>query len=298
VSTVLDSHAWEQLCLSLLAVRYGDGLQRVPAARRGDLGIEAFCSDGAAFQCYAPLEPLTPNERYRKHRGKLTQDVGKLTTNEAELNTLLEPVVLSRYVFMVPEWDDRRLLEHAQAKAAELRASGLAFLTTDFRIVIHTADDYPLERAALTSAGVMEVGIDVSTPVPEEQESWMAENQPLVAVLDEKLAHLPMNPISLQGLRSQVLSSYLMGQAYLDRLYADHPELWETVESRLRARESYLAGETALDDSPAQTVIRTTLREVEAELKENIPSLGVGARTIAWGATSDWLLRCPLKIVS
>src|SRR5437667_369278 len=57
--SVADSHAWEQKCKQLLAIRYRDELQLIDASRAGDLGLEAFTRDSAcAFQCYAALEPL------------------------------------------------------------------------------------------------------------------------------------------------------------------------------------------------------------------------------------------------
>jgi hypothetical protein len=104
--SVGDSHEWEEKCKQLLAIHYGDDLQLIDASRSGDLGLEAFTQQSCrGFQCYAPLEPLSTQERYEKHRDKLTQDLGKLEKNQDALVIILGTTRLKRYVFMVPRFD-------------------------------------------------------------------------------------------------------------------------------------------------------------------------------------------------
>src|SRR5215204_4061018 len=134
---------WEAYCLLLIQRRYGaDEVQRVPAKHGGDLGIEAFTFSGLAFQCYAAEEPLSTRERYEKQRDKLTVDLAKLEKKQSELRALLGPVLIRRYIFMVPLFNSGKLIQHCTAKAAEYRAKRLPHLDPDFRIVVVTEDDY------------------------------------------------------------------------------------------------------------------------------------------------------------
>ena len=60
----INGPEWQDYVLNLLRLRYSVGaLSVVPDTDRGDYGIEAFATDECAFQCYAPEEPLTTQQR-------------------------------------------------------------------------------------------------------------------------------------------------------------------------------------------------------------------------------------------
>lgn len=100
---------WQELVVSLLQVRYRTSsylFQEVPDKCGGDLGIEAFSSDGRVYQCYSPEEPISAQLRYEKHRDKLTRDTGKFISNHPEFARLLGNLKVSNYIFIVPIFDN------------------------------------------------------------------------------------------------------------------------------------------------------------------------------------------------
>ena len=296
-STPADIHAWEEYCLQILSIRYGDELQRVPATRKGDLGIEAFARTGAAFQCHCPIDPLTVDERYKKSRDKLTVDLGKLHKNSADLEAILGPTTLARYVFMIPEWDDRRLLEHAEVKAAELRGLDLPILAADFSVVIHTSADYRAEGQQLVAQAIQPLVIRVDGEVQAEQvTTWKSAHSSLVDNLERKLDGLPLSDSDRTELRKRMLESYLRGQDFLGRLLDSHPELWKLVVDAQAAREATLRSSMLLASGPANTLLSDVFRDFSAELRQQVQALShAQADIVALGTAADWLLRCPLE---
>src|SRR5260370_21624459 len=144
-----DGREWQDYCLKLLSVKYATELTMIPDTDRGDLGIEAFSSDGCAFQCYAAAEPLSTAQLYAKQQVKMTRDLKKLRDNAADLLRMLGNVRIRRWVFMVPRHDSKRIVEHGEKKAAELRAAALPHLTNDFVVVVVTASQFPVEAASV-----------------------------------------------------------------------------------------------------------------------------------------------------
>ncbi|HDL6349326.1 TPA: hypothetical protein PXC92_005340, partial [Pseudomonas aeruginosa] len=111
-------------------------------ASPGDWGIEGYVANGIAFQCYCPNKHYNPDMLYIKQRDKITKDIGKLRTNEAELFARLGDTRIKNWCFVTPEISDNKLIKHAKAKEAEARAWNLSILSPDFRIDLHTAEHY------------------------------------------------------------------------------------------------------------------------------------------------------------
>ncbi|SEN21200.1 hypothetical protein SAMN05660976_07053 [Nonomuraea pusilla] len=125
--------------MALAAIYYGiEGFQTVPSRHGGDLGIEAFTHTGVAVQCYAARANTSVDERYRNQRKKLTEDLAKLERHTPEVVRLLGETKIKNYLFMVPVFDSRRIVQHATAKSSEYRAKNLPHLHPEFRVTVVT----------------------------------------------------------------------------------------------------------------------------------------------------------------
>jgi len=161
---IWDGKEWERYCLALLRLHYGaDELQEVPDRHGGDLGLEAYSSDGCAYQCYAALEPLATNDLYENQRDKLTRDLGTLLAKAPEVALLLGWIKIRRYMFMVPRHDSYRLVQHGKSKVADVRGWSLSFVADDFDIFIVTDEAFPKERASLLELPVALVNVEVTS---------------------------------------------------------------------------------------------------------------------------------------
>lgn len=295
-TTDYDGAAWQERCMRLLSLRYPRPgvFQRIDSQRLPDGGIEAYASDGTLFQCYAPTEPLSVKGRYAAQRSKLTEDTGKLKKHAAQLTALLGDILVRAYVFMVPQFDGLPLPTHATKRAAEVRSWGLSFITSDFRIVVHTEEDYPTEMAQLARAGAEIAQIELPDLTAEQAHTFAAANAALIQNLESKLAKLSWPVGKTQAVRQSMLDQFLTRAEILQRLRVDHPEIFAAVERVTNARAAILPTESAASVADPGTHLNNVSERHRAQLAQ---VAGVGemeAEFLAWGSVADWLMTCPL----
>ena len=285
--------------MQLLCAHHGPAqLQVVPDHDAGDWGIEAYSLDGCAYQCYAVEgEPLSTKIRLEKQRDKLTTDLRKLHTNDAVLTRLFSQHGLHRWIFLVPLFDSKRLILHATTKQAEIRALGLNCTSPDFTVLIHVADDYPIARRIIVEDGLAVVPVDFEATEPAEQMEWQSEHTDLVHTMLDKLSHVPtMNDEqSWREMVELLVSHYISGANYLERLKQDFPNLWRQVEDRRLSFERSLRVESKLAASAATQHFQKTLLDYRERIEGLLPRV---AADLSLGATADWLMRCPLEFRS
>ena len=293
-----DGDAWEKHCLNLLRMRYREPgqFEVVPASDRGDLGIEGFSHDGCAYQCYAPMAPLPIKDRYERQRDKLTEDIGKLEANQAELLAILDGVVIRIWAFMTPVHDSRRLNAHAKTKAAEIRAKCLPHCAPNFTVVIQTEDDYTVERQELLNLGLHTLSLPPLTVPEAAVHTYCATNPDLIATIDGKLSRLPgLGVADRTKLRTRLLRQKLMADNTLDEIRGHYAAAWERVQELRAAKEGVLEMECLLSTADPRELLQDTANAYRETLRESLVFLADGdASDIAWGTTADWLAECPL----
>lgn len=289
---------WEEHCVSLLRMRYKQPgqFERIPSTDQGDLGIEGFSHDGCAYQCYAPKGPLPTADRYERQRDKLTEDVAKLVTNQAELIAVLGDVVIQVYAFMTPTHDSRRLNRHAKTKAAEIRAKHLPHCAAEFDVVIQTEEDYIAERRELMELGLHKLHL-TRVQMPEAAvHTYCASNPELIATIDGKLGKIPgLGAGARTALRMKLLKEKLIADNKLSEIRGHNAPAWERIQGMRADREAGLEIECVLSTEDPRTLIAHTAHQYRDCLKESLMFLTEGdASDLAWGTTADWLAECPL----
>ncbi|MGC4798434.1 hypothetical protein ACLQ3H_30535 [Micromonospora saelicesensis] len=290
-----DPNEWEKWCLQLLRLAYGaHQLQEMPARHGGDLGIEAFTYSGHAFQCYAAEEPASVADRYENQRDKLTRDMKKLMTKSKDFEKLLGATKISCYFFLVPYFDSKELVLHAQQKAAEYRAAGLSFVDAEFRVRVVTDDAFHDARNMLLGRPRELISIP---PVTDDGiQEWMAENTEMRGTVDRKLSNLFPSINQRHRYISELISHYVESENYLQKLRERYPDQWEDASRTMARTEKRLNIEYLFSGEPQTAQLITKIvRDLERRLREGLPILDKeAATTLAWGAIGDWLIRCPL----
>ncbi|MEU6023088.1 hypothetical protein [Micromonospora sp. NPDC047134] len=290
-----DPNDWERWCLQLLRLAYGaDQLQEMPARHGGDMGIEAFTFSGHAFQCYAAEEPASVADRYENQRDKLTRDMKKLITKKKDYERLLGNVKLNCYFFLVPYFDSKELVLHAQQKAAEYLDAGLPFLDSGFRVRVVTDDAFKEARSLLL--GRPKELISVPPTTEDGLRDWLDENTEMRQTVDRKLS--PLFPVDNHRDRyvGEVIAHYLDSENYLQKLRERYPDQWEDASRTVTRTERRLNMEYLSSGEPhTGRLIVQIVRDLEKKLSQGVPLLDAdAATTLAWGAVGDWLIRCPL----
>jgi hypothetical protein len=117
---------WELFAQSLLHGRHGPlHVQKIPAAHKGDYGIDYYCTkDAVVYQCFAVEEPIDISVRAERQKKKITADIGKLVKNHVELGKLFHGAPLRHWVLLAPIHDSKDVNLHCAKKTKDLRDLG------------------------------------------------------------------------------------------------------------------------------------------------------------------------------
>lgn len=294
-----DGKEWQNHCLAILRLHHGaHELHEVPDRHGGDLGLEAYSTNGCAYQCYAALEPLPTGTLYENQRDKLTEDLAKLKKNQREIARLFGSIKIRRYTFMVHRHDSHKLVQHGSSKVAEVIGWDLSFIADDFDIVVLTDGAFPRERASLLDLPAPLMQIDAE--IPESVESWGLQNVGLLATVDKKLSAILKNSNSRQRYSDALVKAYLEGENYLSKMRDRYPDQWQAASRCRSDKENYLVLEYALTlEQPKSTHVDEIASDLAAELTSAVPAIGAQlAKKISWASVADWLMRCPLDFVN
>lgn len=287
---------FEEMCWNLLRRRYApEQLVYLPATLDGDYGIEGFSKDGIVYQCYADRNSLTLRNRTEKQQEKLYRDSRKLQKYAAELEAVLDGLVIENYFFLVPQFHAASLVAYAAERAKAVRGFNLGFLSESFSIHIKEPKDYPAELRAAEIDGSAKALIPDPSVDSEAIELFQGEKPDLISTLEAKLAALDMQPSNLEELRDELVRAFLVKEEVMGGL-KEWPETWEAVELRRQLRQEKLVIENQVDSAGAGERVGGLMNSYQADLIEHVGGLREpDAQRVAIGQVGDWLMRCPLR---
>jgi hypothetical protein len=293
--------AWQTYVNSLLSTEYslrGRSYQRV-ADLKGDGGLEGFSCSGDAYQSYADQKSKNNKERTRKQKKKITTDLQKLWTKRKFWTSILQGKQLHTWTLMVPDYDDKDVLEWARIKAEELRLKNLPFIGSTFEGFVKTAEDFPRAKGSLNDPRLPPKS-SPPDPSPQEVAGFRDRETTFVKNIDAKIAKvLPHDPVSeREKWRDELLGWHLKCSNYLEGLRQKFPEFWESMQSLINTTANSVRTGQRLDPSPAPARLETTrtnfVATVEATVDFTTPDI---RETVSWGTVTKWLGECPLDFV-
>ena len=298
-SSRLVGREWQAWSDRLLERRYGPAeYQRVPDQFQGDAGIEGFTiSGGHAYQAYGPEEPLTAEERYKKHRTKISDDIRKFINNANKLAPIFGDIKITRWVLLVPYFDSKKLVSHAAKKTKEVLGANLSYVDAkNFRVMVEHEEAFGIERDALIRADLAEIEIIPEPLSDRELSDWADKNDELIKSASEKIVLLPTlhSEQARRAFRDKIVKFHREGQGVLEKL-RQYPSSYEAVKKAKSEKERYLWMKGALAEGSPSDIFNKALDDIQTTVERNVR--GVSEHTIhlvAWEAVSDWLLRCPL----
>jgi hypothetical protein len=281
-----DGDDWQRHINSLLGLRFLPGTyQPIPDRAGGDYGLEGFSAEGVAFQCYAAEEPLSVEALTDKQRDKITRDIKKLCDNHVRLAAILGPVRIRTWVLMVPRYDSKHILVHAETKAEEVRTKRLPIVTDDFRISVQDDSMFGAQKEALVNGALAKLPLTVPAVQSSEVSIWSAANTSLV-----------QTPETTERLKAQMVKHFMEGQNAIQYLHANFPLVAENVLRCKDARERALETESLLSSALPEQRLTETLENYRIRLANEVAGVDTTtAEILAYEAAADWLLRCPLN---
>jgi hypothetical protein len=228
---------WELFAQSLLHGRHGPlHVQKIPAAHKGDYGIDYYCTkDAVAYQCYAVEEPIDISVRAERQKKKITTDVGKLFKNHLEIAKLFHGVPIRHWVLLAPLHDSKDVNLHCAKKTKDLRDHSCPSFDAMIEVIIQDPSNFPNDVVALGVSALSKVNLSIPKPSNSELATWAAGSSDLVANATQKLKKRAA-PDKLDDAVSEAVRSFLQGNALLDALRSGSPDLHEQVMSAVRSR--------------------------------------------------------------
>lgn len=289
---------WQEHIVLLLKRRYGPTqFQEIPDRDRGDNGLEGFARDGSAYQCYVAEEPLSTEDLTRKQQIKITKDLKKLKNNHDSLKQIFGKTKISRWIFVVPRWESKELIKHAEKKAEEIRNASLPYIEHDFCVQIVTEEDFPIERQEILGIGLNHIQLEPDEVEMEGIADWSIENDIFIGNLDRKIGILLKKSKRDEKLkqRDRFIKYYLEGQNVLEKLHSEYPDMHTKVRQQKNGREKFLETSSRIPVGSPADVFNKSISEYKTELNKEVLGLSsIMIETLVYEALSDWLLRCPL----
>ncbi len=293
-----DGNSWERLCQLVFKRKFtDDGYTHIPATP-GDYGLEGFTkTTGYGYQCYCPDKVYPPKELYEKQRDKITTDLKKLQTNEADLTKILGVTKVQRWHLVTPTIAHNDLIKHAQAKEAEVRGWNLSILASDFQVLVHDADHYATEiqEIKLAVGQALDFG-GLPAVLPELTDSSETYEKNVMRKTRTRLANSPADKLEgkVARLYTKTLREFLDHGLHLKRINDTAP----TVHSRLaRLINGYEAdiGETCDTWVGTPQELTEKIRDglTERIVNELAPAIDLtGAAHIARLIVARWIAVC------
>lgn len=292
-----DGHEWEAHLLRLLHDQYGaENVQKVPAKHKGDCGLDYFCLEKrVVYQCYAVEEPVDVATRSAKQKSKITTDIGKFCDPAKGAAQIFAGYKIKRWILAVPLHDSREVVEHAMKKTADVIAKNLAYVDPEFQILVHDRADF--DEASWKRRAQLRNRIRPIVPPPTREEVVAAASgdQNLTENLRRKLQVRFDELGALEDAVDDALRISLESQVAVEALRKIAPEAYEDVtrltSQRLRRLSLGSRGAGNIDRLDAE------IDGLKSSILTAVPNLDPGtAETIAFGAVSEWLMRCPLRL--
>lgn len=294
---VWGGNEWEEYVLQLLRLHYPPGdLVEVPDRDRGDAGLEAYSSDGCAYQCYAPEEPLSVDDRYTKLRTKITDDVGKFE-NASRLAPLLGTTVIRRWILVTPTVDSHRVVAHCNKKAVQVKGLDLAYAAEDFEVRAITDETFARERETILRIGLSELQISVDAPDLEARLRFVAENGQEAANLDRKLNGFAAlaDVDKRERYAGELVEMYLIGIEARQRLRDDYPDLARPVDTAIANFRRSLVLKYGLSSDAPDRILTQIAQDLVETVRSCLPGVRQGdSDHIAYSAIAEWLMDCHL----
>ncbi|MCP3418636.1 hypothetical protein NLM16_31455 [Bradyrhizobium brasilense] len=287
---------WELFALSLLQNRHGPlNVQKIPAAHKGDYGIDYYCTkDAVAYQCYSVEEPVDIATRAERQKRKITTDLAKVIVNHLEIAKLFLGAPIKHWILLAPLHDSKEVNLHCAKKTGDLRKEECCALDALFEVAIHDPSSFPADAVAAGMSALSTVKLAIPNPSQDELDTWAAGSSDLLANATRKLKKR-VGPHQVHEAVAESIKSFLQGTALLDALRTGSPDLHDKVMSAIKSRARRLQFAGPQGGSTAGAILHAELDSLIAALQAAAPSLsGENAEQIAYGSISEWIMRCPL----
>ncbi len=297
-----DGDSWETVMQVCFRLKYEQEHYQCIVASPGDFGIEGFTSTGKVFQCYCPDNLTTTAELYEKQRDKITRDLRKLQTYEAQLKGYLGATKIKEWIFVTPEYKTKDLIKHCIDKAEETKMLGLQIIDTDFKVLIHDIDNFATEIFVALNADNKKIALlpDQLDAAPDKVIKWKEQSISLVDNAVRKHGkRFPANTVELDQkvnrLTNTTVEDFLNRESILRKWRNMHPDHYDRFIALVGQIENDVREKCMFPSNDNNERYDSINKMVDAKIRGSFPYLDETAiLKLTRGVLADWLVRCPI----
>lgn len=293
---------WEEFCQICFKRKYElEGYQEMPAWQ-GDLGIEGFTRTGTLFQCYCPDEEYAPDDLYEKQRDKITIDLKKLISNEAELKHYLKNIKVKLWIFVTPGYKKKDIVKHCQDKAEEYRKLNLSILDRQFDVLIYDIDFFAMEIPLVLDYKKRKIEINPQTQKSTSQiTDWKSKEISLVDNAIKKSGQrISMSATNrdnkINVLTQNSIGHFLNGNITVKILQEKYPQDYEKFIRVVSLFEKKVTEMCITNTFDNNILYRQIEEDLKTKLKEAFSYIDqITIDRLTEQVLADWILRCPIN---
>lgn len=303
----LDGDTWEKWCDDCYRDRYqSDNFTKIPASHSGDAGIEGFTMSGVVYQCYCPEKNYTDNELYEHLRDKVTRDIGKLICKDnAKRICDIGVHHIKEWHFVIPEYKDKRIVEHLETKRLEVLEAKAGDLTTfshiddDIRLVIKTAEDFKVELVRLIRNPLVDIKLNAAVKSIESVD-WTLCDIDKIENIKRKLKAImgPDEDDDFEDMLKFWAEAYLKGIEIMNELQISCGAIYEELFELEQQYKSDVSVKSKMnrDKSLNYAIFNEILDKFEETLNNEFTCFSTATiKELKRDLVSGWLADCSLQ---
>lgn len=294
-----DGDAWEGYCNELLALHHPDAYQVIPAADRGDCGLEGHSTDGqgCGYQCFAPDAEINISQRRSRQVDKITDTINTLIEQRKRLGRMLGQHKIKRLIFLFPRHDSAEVNAHLRMKEERLRKAvadlQIEAIADDVVLAAWTVPPYLAQEAAeLERTGAVRMPLPPVSVGEEDKDRLRDERAAVLQGANEKLTRR-FGANRAPALVDVAIQDFLLG-AEQEQHLQQRPDSYERLQ-RLKGRGRREITRESLEGSTYALTLADLVARIRGQIEAEVPSIdSTDADSLAAGAVAGWLIECPL----
>jgi len=306
----MDGDTWESLCDSCYRMRYQEfGYQKIPAIHGGDAGVEGYTGSGIVYQCYYPERSYTDDELYEHYRDKMTADISKLLSPDNVRRLVAYGVPpIKEWHFVIPEYRDGRILQHAHNKQQEVLEKKTrdkdTYINIDasFQIIIKIASDFTVELSKTIRHNLHDAKLNLAFRHTGEID-WLkctsekADNirRKIKAIMGQEI---PDDNEDYQDMVKYYIEAYIKGIELLERLRVCFPEICEEILILAASYKGEVSVKSKLNTNNTVNydIFNKILNDFQTKIERDFNYLTSAAiAELKQDLIAEWLADCSLQ---
>jgi hypothetical protein len=303
---------WEELCDSCYRLRYqSDNYQKIPSLYLGDGGIEGFTKKGIVYQSYCPEKEYSDDDLYDHLRDKVTKDIGKLL-DDKHMKTLqgVGVELIKEWHFVIPEYRDKRILEHLTTKKQEVlklknaNPNKYNYIDDTFDTVIKVAEDFKEEISKTIVFETGKVKINLAVLDDNNIDYSLCDSEKTKNITRKAKALIPNNTSEseINEIVNIFTKYYLRGVEILNTLKIDFPMQHKEIFELINSLKNEVVLQTRLNKSSDFIINKNIFDKIMKEFDEHLKTINslneASITELKNDIIAGWLADCSMEFKS